>query len=133
MSIFWKIFKIRPHCGIIRKKQTAGVECKERIGRSQRPFRKNSKTNVIIDRHFSKSYKNFEQGWRNIFLYIEKQILFLLAMKNTTHSIFQRLQTNLFDCNGMSLLSPPWHLGINLCKLIPIFPEKNFVTFFPTR
>jgi hypothetical protein len=44
---------------MIRKKQTAGVEWKKIIGRSQRPFRKNSKANVTIDRHFSKSHKNF--------------------------------------------------------------------------
>jgi hypothetical protein len=36
-------------------------------------------------------------------------------------------------CHGMVLSSAPWHLGINLCKLIPIFPEKIFVTFFPVR
>ena len=29
----------------------------KRIGRSQRPFRKNSKTNVTIAMHFSESYK----------------------------------------------------------------------------
>ncbi|RZB33877.1 MAG: hypothetical protein SRB2_03270 [Desulfobacteraceae bacterium Eth-SRB2] len=92
--------------GLNGKKELA--EVRGRLGKTQKQI------SQLIDTSL-KAIKNFEQGWRNIFLYIEKQILFLLAMKNTTHSIFQRLQTSLFNCNGMALSSPPWHFGIDVC------------------
>jgi hypothetical protein len=42
---------------MIGKNKQRGLNGKKRIGRSQKPFRKNSKTNVTIARNFSKSYK----------------------------------------------------------------------------
>jgi DNA-binding XRE family transcriptional regulator len=88
------------------KKELA--EVRGRLGKTQKQM------SQLIDTSL-KAIKNFEQGWRNIFLYVEKQILFLIAIKNPAHSIFQQLQTSLFDCNGMVLSSPPWHFGIDVC------------------
>ncbi len=78
-----EILYIWPHCGMIRSNSEGGrqmekkqfSEIRSRLGKTQ--ARMAQLLGVSL-----KAIQSFEQGWRNIPVHIERQVLFLLASRN---------------------------------------------------
>ena len=78
-----RILYILPHCGMMRKeKGVFRVEKKEFSTARQYLGKTQSQMAQLLGVSF-KAIQSFEQGWRNIPVHIERQLLFLLACKKS--------------------------------------------------
>ena len=80
---FMRILYILPHCGMMREeKGVFRVEKKEFSTARQYLGKTQSQMAQLLGVSF-KAIQSFEQGWRNIPVHIERQLLFLLACKKS--------------------------------------------------
>jgi len=84
MSLRDRILYTYPHCGMMRDKGGGGVQMgKKEFSKIRRHLGKTQRQLAQLLGTSLKAIQSFEQGWRNIPAYIERQVLFLLAMKKS--------------------------------------------------
>ena len=70
-----------PHCGISTKERRYMFVGKEEFSFIRRQLRKTQSQMAELLGTSCKAIQSFEQGWRNIPVHIERQVLFLFTMK----------------------------------------------------
>ena len=70
-----------------------------------------------------KAVSSYEQGWRNIPVHVERQLLFLLAQKNNTG---KHICWDIRQCSEEVKQScPAWRKAQNRHPAALVFPKKN--------
>jgi len=80
---FMRILYILPHCGIMREEKGVFRVGKKEFSTARQYLGKTQSQMAQLLGVSSKAIQSFEQGWRNIPVHIERQLLFLLACKKS--------------------------------------------------
>ena len=78
-----RILYILPHCGMMREEKGVFRVGKKEFSTARQYLGKTQSQMAQLLGVSSKAIQSFEQGWRNIPVHIERQLLFLLACKKS--------------------------------------------------